>query len=79
MTSALHAPCCAADDEVRQREVIVRVAVAHVAAVEQHRVVEQRAVAVGRVLQLLQELAELRDVVGLDLLTFFSIFSARFW
>src|SRR5262245_34039014 len=42
--SALHLPSRAADDEVRQREMIVGVAVAHVAAVEEQRVIEQRAV-----------------------------------
>src|SRR5687767_8416739 len=54
VTPALHPARRAADDEVRQREVIVGVAVAHVAAVEQHGVVEDRAVAVRYVLQLLE-------------------------
>src|SRR5690606_30497398 len=63
---ALHPAGRPAHDQVRQREVVVRVAVAHVAAVEQHAVVEQRAVAVGGVPHLLDELGEHADVERLD-------------
>src|SRR5262245_36616532 len=47
MPSALHLSSRAANHKVGQREVIVGVAVAHVAAVEEQRVIEQGAVAVG--------------------------------
>src|SRR5438132_8244315 len=46
MTAALVIAGRASDDEIRQREMVVLVAVAHVAAVEDERVIEERAVAV---------------------------------
>ena len=64
--AALQLAAAAADHDVRQRVVIVRVAVAHVAAVEQHRVIQQRAVAVLRRVELRQELAEQADVERLN-------------
>src|ERR1043166_8676638 len=76
MPSTLDAPVRRAHHEVREREVIVRVAVAHVAAVQDHRVVEQRAVAVGRVLQPIEEMLEEPDVVGLDLHVLFHLLGA---
>ena len=52
---------------MRQRIARVLIRIAHAAAVEDQRVIEQRAVAVGRRVQLLQELGEQLDVVGVDL------------
>ncbi len=43
------------------------VAFAHAAAVQDHRVIEQRSVAVGRGRELVQELREQRDVTGVEL------------
>ena len=57
----------AAHDHRRQRELVVRVAVAHVASVQQDRVIQHRAVAVGHVGKLADELRERLAVVGLDL------------
>ena len=47
MPAAVHASRCAAGDDDGQWGVIVDVAVAHAAAVEDQRVIEQVAVAVG--------------------------------
>ena len=57
----------AAGDHDRQVGVVVHVRVAHAAAVQVERMVQQRAVAVRRRGQLLQEVAEQRDVVLVDL------------
>src|SRR5439155_8479875 len=54
VTAALMLARCTANDEVWQREMIVHVAVAHVAAEEQQRMVEQRAVPIRNGPQLLQ-------------------------
>jgi hypothetical protein len=64
--AALDAAVTLAEHDVRQRVVVVQVAVRHVAAVQDDRVVEQRAVAVLRVGQLLDELREDLRVVVLD-------------
>src|SRR5690606_16776164 len=45
--SATHAAGATADDDRGQREMVVRVAVRHVRAVEDHAVLEQRVLAVG--------------------------------
>ena len=55
------------DHQHRQVLVRVAVAVAQAAAVDDHRVVEQRAVAVGRVLHLLDEPGEQLHVHRVDL------------
>ena len=60
------APTCAARHQQRQRIAGVLVRIAHAAAVHQHRVVEQRAVAVGRGLQPIEEPPEQLDVIGVD-------------
>src|SRR5262245_47926131 len=57
----------AADADYRQRIAGVRVRVAHPAAVDDQRVVEQRAVAIGRGLQFVDKLREQRGVIGIDL------------
>ena len=57
----------AADQQDRQVVVRVQVAVAHAAAVEEHRVIEQVAVAVRGRLQLLEEDREQVEVVHVDL------------
>ena len=62
----LSAPLRAADQDVRQRIVVVPVAVAHVRAVHEQRVIEQRAVAVGRRRELLDEVREALHVIRLD-------------
>ena len=54
VTSALQLAGAAAGQQDRQVVRIVRVAVAHAGAVDQRDVIEQRAVAVGRRLQLLE-------------------------
>src|SRR5271156_6148841 len=56
-----------AQHQVGQREVVMCVAVAHVAAVQQNGVIEQRPVPVLRGLQLFQEPREQRQMVMLDL------------
>ena len=55
------------DNRRRQRIVIVHVAVAHVAAENNDRMIQQRAIAVGRFLELRQELCEDFGVIGLNL------------
>src|SRR5438094_387137 len=57
----------AANGEDRQRIAGVLVRVAHAAAIEDERVVEERTVAVRRVLQRVEELREELDVVRIDL------------
>ena len=59
-------PGRAAGEHDRQRAEVVLVAVAQRAAVEHQRVIQQRAVAVRRLLQLLDEVGELRHVVGVQ-------------
>ena len=54
--------------EQRAALVVVHVRVAHRRPVEHQRVVEQAALAVGGVLQLVQEIRQHADVVGVDLL-----------
>src|SRR5882672_2040204 len=58
VASAFQAALASADQQIRQWEVVMRVAIAHVAAIEQHGVIEQRAIAVGRLVQLVDELTE---------------------
>ena len=57
----------ASRDDNRQVQVIVHIRVAHAAAEHDDRVIEQRAVAVGRGLQLLEVIGEQRHVIGVDL------------
>src|SRR5258706_2777133 len=64
---ALQAAVRAADDDSRRVGAVVLIAVAHAAAPVEHRVIEQCAVAVFRVLQLLEEFGELDDLIGPDL------------
>ena len=79
MLAALDLAAAAADERHRQREVIVRVAVAHVAAVDEQRVVEHRAVAVRRVLELLHEPRERARVIESARAASRSSFAALFW
>ena len=65
--AAVQAAVAAADDDIRQRVMIVSVAVAHVAAIEKDRVIEKRAVAVFVRVELADEIGEQPDVVCLDL------------
>ena len=55
-----------ADQRLRQRIVVVGVAVGHVAAEQDDRMVEHRPVAVGHLVEALDELREHRGVVVLD-------------
>ena len=55
-----------ADHDHRQRIVIVLVAVAHAASVQHDRVVEQIPIAVGRRLQLVDEVRQHLDVITVD-------------
>ena len=64
---ALDLAVALAQDHVGQRIVVVQVAVAHVAAVQDDRMIQQRAVAILRGRQLLDELGEHLRVVVLDL------------
>src|SRR5688572_3795142 len=67
MLLALDLACAAAEHEGRQRKLIVLVAVAHVAAVQEDRVVEDRSgVAVGNLHELRHEVREHLCVVALD-------------
>ena len=66
VAAALQLARRAAGEDDRQRIEVVLVAVAQAAAVEHHRVIEQRAVAVGRRLQLLEEVAEHLHVIAVD-------------
>src|SRR5262245_1144111 len=68
VTSALESPVRASREDKRQIEVDVPVAVADAAAVDDHRMIKQRSVAVLRGLQLLQEHREHLDVMLIDLL-----------
>ena len=63
----LSCPDGAAGEHDRQRAEVVLVAVAQRAAVQHERVIEQRAVAVRRLLQLVDEVGELRHVVRVQL------------
>ena len=65
--STLELRAAAARDHDRQVRVIVDVGVAHAAAQQVQRVIQQRAVAVGRRRQLLDQVGEQRHVVGVDL------------
>ena len=73
---ALHAIGCTSCDDDWQVGVIVNVVIADAASVEQHYVVEQRAISFRRGLELLQILGEQRNVEGIDLrhaLDFFRV------
>ena len=65
--AALEARASPAGHHDRQVRVIVDVGIAHAAAQQIERVVEQRAVAIGRRLQLLDQIREQRHVVRVDL------------
>ena len=67
MPAALQPAASAAGDQARQVGVLVQVAVADAAAVDGHRVVEEVAVAVRGLPQLLEETAQQRDVIEVDL------------
>ena len=56
----------AADEDVRHIVVLMLVRIPHVGAVEDQRVIQQRAVAVRDALQLPGEIRERRDVVPVD-------------
>src|SRR5690349_14486157 len=56
----------AAHQDLRQRIVVVLIAVAHVRAVQEQRMIEDAALTLLRIGQLLQEVREALDVVALD-------------
>jgi hypothetical protein len=64
---ALHPAVGMPRKEHWQSLVFVDVGITHRASIHHQRVVEQRAVAVGRVLELLDEVGGLADVVGVQL------------
>src|SRR5262245_12547298 len=67
MASALERAGAAAEQDVRQRIIAVHVAVAHVGAVEQHGVIQQRAFAIGGGGEFRDELREPLHVIALNL------------
>src|SRR5882724_3293382 len=67
MASPLECAVAAADQDVRQRIIAVQVAVAHVGAVEQHGVIQQRAFAIGGGGEFRDELREPLHVIALNL------------
>ena len=66
MQAALQRAAGAAGHEERHPLVVVQVGVAHRRSVDQQRVVQQRAVAVRRVLQLLEQVRHQADVIGVE-------------
>ena len=67
LPSPLERAGAAADQDVRQRIIAVHVAVAHVGAVEQHGVIQQRAFAVGCGGKFRDEIREPLHVIALNL------------
>jgi len=63
----LQLPARASGHQIRQGEMIMQIAVAHVAAEQNDRIVQQVAVAIRRALQLPKEPREQRDVIVLNL------------
>ena len=57
----------AARQHQRQVSVVVGIAIAKPTAVRDHRVIKQRSIAIGRRLQLFQQIRELFDVETIDL------------
>ena len=66
MPVAFELPVRAADENVRHVEVQMLIRVAHVGAIHDQRVIEQRALAVGNRLELLGEVRERRHVIAID-------------
>ena len=66
MPAALKLTRRAADQNVRHIVMQVLVGIAHVGAVENQRMIQQRAVAVGRVLQLVDEIRQALHVILVD-------------
>jgi len=67
VAAALHFSAGSAGHEDRKRGVIVQVAVAHGAAVQNQGMIQQRSVAVLNVLHLVQQVGNQADVIGVDL------------
>src|SRR5215831_8624101 len=67
MTISFQTSRSSAKHKVREREMIMRVAIAHVAAVQNHRMVEQRTISITGRPHFLDELRKQSDVIGLDL------------
>ena len=63
----------AARNENRQRVVIVLIAIAHAAAVEDRGMVQQIAVAIGRLLELVEKVRKHLDVIAVDQREFIHI------
>ena len=66
MLASAYPTATAADHRQWQREVVVRMTVAHVAAVKDQRAIEHRAVSVGHLRELPHERGEHARVVGLN-------------
>ncbi len=60
-----------ADDEIRQWEMIVKVAVAHIAAEQNDRIVQERTISIGRGAHLLEKPPEQFPLIDLKLSVFF--------
>ena len=73
MPAGLDRAAAATGHEDRQVVVVVAVAVADAAAVDDHRVVKQRAIALTDRLQLAEQVGELFDVKAVDLLDLFML------
>src|SRR5581483_4931417 len=67
MLAALHRPGAAAQNQRRQREMVMRVAVAHVAAVQNERMIEQGPIPVLDAVEFFEEFREQRQMIRLDL------------
>ena len=65
--SALQRAVAAADQDVGQGVIVVAVAVAHVRAIQEHRMIQQRAIAIGCRRHLGDEVRKALHVVALDL------------
>ena len=68
MPPRLEHPAAATGDEDREIVVVVAVAVADAAAVDDHAAVEERAIPFARPIELLEEIGKLLDVEAVDLL-----------
>ncbi len=77
LAALLHLAVAAADDDGRNRIVAVLVAVAHVRSVQEDRMIQQRAVAIGRLRHLLQERGKAVHVPRLDLHQLVDSFADR--
>src|SRR5437899_8415334 len=67
MPTALQAGCSATRDQDRKVFMIVKAGITHATAVQVHRVIEERAVAIGSGLHSLEEVGKQRNMERIDL------------